>query len=91
MTGEKKAPPKLAEVPSVGGPEQNVIDTLENLLKRARAGEIIAVAAAYELRGGYSDHIATFGSWGNRPLLVGRLQLLATHIILNECLEWQPK
>ncbi len=81
---------RLAEVAQVGGPEQKVIETLEDLLARAKSGEIISVAAAYELRGGYSGHVATFGAWANRPLLVGKLHVMATHIVLNGCLEWKP-
>ncbi len=82
--------PKLAEVPQLKGGEANVIETLEGLLERARSGEITSVAVAYECRGGYSGHAVAFGAWGNRPLPVGKLQVVATHIVMNECLEWKP-
>lgn len=84
------AEPKLAEVPQLKAPETNVIETLEKLLERARSGELVAVAVAYEMRGGYSGHEASFGAWANRPLMVGKLHVLATHIVMNDCLEWKP-
>ena len=84
------AAPKLAEVPQVRPPEARVIEMLEKLLERARAGEIIAATVAYEMPAGYSGHEAAFGPWANRPLMVGKLQVLATHIVLNDCLEWKP-
>jgi hypothetical protein len=83
-------PGKIAEVAPFRPPEAKVIAELESLLKRARKGEILAIGVAYEMPGGYSGHSATFGAWANRPLMVGKLQVLATHIILNECLEWKP-
>lgn len=87
---DAESPRKLTPVKEIGGPQANVIDLLRDLLKQAEAGDIVAVACAYELRGGYSGHAAAFGEWGNRPLVVGKLQVLATQIVLNECLEWQP-
>lgn len=80
-----------AAVPDIGGPQPNVIASLEKLLAMAKTGELTSVACAYEMRGGYSGHECAFGSWGNRPLTVGKLHVLATHIILNECLEWRPE
>ncbi len=84
------AAPKLAEVAQVRPPEPKVIAELEQLLARARAGEIIAIGVAYEMPAGYSGHVAAFGAFANRPLMVGKLQVLATHIVMNECLEWHP-
>ena len=82
--------PKLTSVAQVGGPQQNVIEALEDILARAKAGEVISVGIAYEMRGGYSGHTAAFGNWANRPLLVGKLAVLQQCIVLNECLEWKP-
>ncbi len=63
---------------------------LERLLEQARAGEILSLACAYEMPAGLSGHEAAFGPWANRPLLVGKLHVLATHVVMNECLEWSP-
>lgn len=82
---------KLAAVKEVRSPEKEVIATLEGLLERAKSGELTSIACAYELAGSLCGHSASFGVWANRPMMVGQLQVLATHIILNECLEWQPK
>jgi hypothetical protein len=84
------AAPKLAEVTQVRPPVPDVIEALESLLEQARAGEVIAVAIAYEMPAGYSGHKAAFGPWANRPLIVGKLAILQQHIVLNECLEWKP-
>jgi hypothetical protein len=81
---------KLAEVTQVRPPVPEVIEALEELLAQAKSGEIIALAAAYEMPAGYSGHKAVFGPRANRPLLVGKLAVLQQHIVLNECLEWKP-
>jgi hypothetical protein len=81
---------KLAEVTQVRSPVPEVIEALGALLEQARAGEIIAVAVAYEMPAGYSGHKAALGPWSNRPLLVGKLAVLQQHIVLTECLEWKP-
>jgi hypothetical protein len=46
---------KLAEVTQVRPPVPEVIDALEALLEQARAGEIIAVAVAYEMPAAWSE------------------------------------
>ncbi len=81
--------PKLAAVTQARPPVADVIETLEGLLEQARAGEIIALAVAYEMPAGYSGHKAVFGPWSGRPLLVGKLAVLQQHIVLTECLEWK--
>lgn len=80
----------LKAVPSVRGPDADVVAKLEELLEQARSGEIVAFACAYELLAGYSGHTAVFGPYSSRTLIVGKLHVLATHITMNECLEWSP-
>ena len=69
---------------------ENVVDLLEALLAKAKAGELRAVAAAYEYTDGATGHECAFGSYANRVTMVGRLHVASQHIVLNEVLEWQP-
>lgn len=78
---------KLAACPTISFAEPSVVEMLEKLLERARAGEIRAIGAAYELTEGYTEHGASFGRYSSRNAVVGRLYVLARHIVLNEILE----
>lgn len=81
---------KLIDVSQVPKPSTSVVELLERLLEKARAGEIRAVAAAWEYPNGAMGHEAAFSEWANRYTMIGKLQVMATHITLNECLEWKP-
>lgn len=69
----------------------DVVELLQRLLVKAESGEIRSLAAVWEESAGWAHHEAAFGKWSNRTLVVGRLHVLAQHVILNECLEWQPR
>lgn len=68
----------------------DVVSLLKRLLKQAEKGEIHSVAVAWEMPAGWAGHEAAFGKFSNRTLLVGKLHVLAQHIVLEECLEWKP-
>ena len=83
--------PKLKAVAQLEAkPSENVIKLLEALLAKAKAGELRAIAAAYEYVDGATGHECAFGAYSNRVTMVGRLQVAAQHIILNEVLEYYP-
>jgi hypothetical protein len=84
------AAPKLTDVSQVPATSASVVELLERLLEKAKAGEIRAVAAAWEYPNGGMGHEAAFSEWANRFTMIGKLQVMATHITLNECLEWKP-
>ena len=72
----------LRQIPTFTEPVAGIVDMLENLLARAKAGEIRAIAACYEVTGEGTAH--TFG-WGKRTLpmaLVGEMNLamFAMHV-----------
>jgi hypothetical protein len=69
----------------------DAVRILEELLEKAKTGEVRAVAVAYEYADGATGHQAAFGKFANRTLMVGKLQVMAQHIVLNECLEWKPE
>jgi len=81
---------KLAAVKDIDYHTANVVGELEDLLRRAKAGEIKSVAMVYEYLDGRMGHTAAFGDFSDRNATVGRLHVLAQHITLNELLEWSP-
>ncbi len=79
---------KVAAVAPLSFRSSNVVTVLEELLEKAKAGEIKAVAVAYEYPNGLSGHQCAFGKFSNRLVMVGRLHAMTQHIVLNEVLEW---
>lgn len=82
--------PKLAAVRAIDFHTQGVVAALEEALEDARAGKIKSVAIVYEYLDGRMGHNAAFATGANRNAAVGRLHALATHITMNELLEWKP-
>lgn len=68
----------------------DAVALLRRLLEQAEKGEIHSVAVAWEMPAGWAGHEAAFGKFSNRTLMVGKLHVLAQHIVLEECLEWRP-
>lgn len=80
----------LKDVSVICAAQPNVVETLEKYLEQAKAGKVRSVAVAVEYHDGVTNHEAAFGDYGNRAAIVGRLQVMANHVILNELLEWRP-
>jgi hypothetical protein len=83
-------PGKLAPVVTLHHADEAVVRFLEDLLEKARSGEIRSVAAAWEHKDGDTNDGACFGNMTGRYNIIGRLQVLATQIALNDCLQWKP-
>lgn len=83
------ADPVLAQVTPLDFATGGVIEMLEEMLAKAKAGQIRAVAMAYEYSDGDVGHSAQFGHFANRSAVVGRLHVCAQHIIMSDILEWQ--
>ena len=81
---------KLSVVRVLDFHTQGVVRQLEEALELAKAGKIKSVAMVYEYTDGTMGHAAAFGDFASRDSAVGRLHVLATHITLNELLEWKP-
>ena len=67
----------LRKLPTFTEPVGGVVSTLEDLLARAKTGEVRAVVACYELVGDATAHAF---AWGDRALpmaLVGEMNLAA--------------
>lgn len=82
--------PKLASVAALDFRSDNVVELLDGLLAKAKAGEIRAVAVAYEYTDGTGGWSGAFGPWSHRLAMIGRLHVLAQQITLNDVLEWKP-
>lgn len=82
--------PNLTNVSQIPATSASVVELLERLLAKAKAGEIRVVAAAWEYPNGGMGHEAAFSEWASRTNMIGKLHVMATHITLNECLEWKP-
>lgn len=75
---------KLRSLPTFTEPVQGIVDMLEDLLRRAKSGEVRAIVACYEIDNGATAH--NFG-WGARALpmaLVGELNLAMFSIHVAE-------
>lgn len=77
MTAAKSA---IREVAPLKFSSEAVVKELEELLEKAKTGEIRAIAAVYEYRDGTGGWTSAFGSWVHRVAMVGRLHVLAQHI-----------
>lgn len=82
--------PKLSAVAPLDFTSASVVEQLEDMLAKAKAGQIRAVAAVYEYTDGTGGWAAAFGSWSHRVAMIGRLHVLAQQIVLNEVLEFKP-
>lgn len=76
--------PKLSQVATLDFRSESTIKELEELLEKAKRGEVRAVAAAYEYTDGTGGWSACFGSWTHRVAMIGRLTVLAMHITKHE-------
>lgn len=84
------AEPKLAEVKQLDFKSQGCIEVLEEMLEKAKRGEIRAVALVFEETDGRGGWRAGLGTWSRSVALIGRLYVLAQQLTLNEVLEWKP-
>lgn len=82
--------PKLSAVAKLDYHTADVVAQLEQALEDAKTGKIKSIAMVYEYLDGAMGHTAAFGDYANRNATVGRLQVLAAHITLNELLKWTP-
>jgi len=60
------------------GIDENVVETLENLLERAVSGEITGVAVAYMTGGNHACSEVAFGSAGYAAMLGATVAMQAT-------------
>ncbi len=72
--------PKLKEATPLDFKSESVVKELEELLEKAKRGEIRAVAAVFEYRDGTGGWTSAFGSWVHKMAMVGRLHVLAQAI-----------
>lgn len=82
--------PKLAEVKKLDFSSVSVVELLEDMLAKAKAGEVRAVALVFECPNGTGGWRAAMGPFTSPIYMTGRLHALATQITLNEVLEYEP-